>query len=153
MPQILGMSLGTFILRILGAAISGAVSIFIFLYIPQFVSQSLPQGILGFGESQIILYGTLIAVLAGLQMIFRDRWLGDACAIGNGVLQIYYLYAITNGGVMSFALNGTNIAINFSTLLYLLMLPSALSIVSGLFRVLTRGSLQKFQDAEEIILR
>jgi hypothetical protein len=147
------MSLGTFILRVLGALISGAVSIFLFLFIPQFATQNLPQGILGFGEAQIVLYGVLIAVLAAVQIIFRDRWLGDACAVGNGVVQIYYLLAITNGGVMSFATNGTTISLDFTTFLYFLLLPSALSIVSALFRVFTRSSLAKFHDAEEIILR
>ncbi len=147
------MGLGTFIVRVLGAIITGGVSIFLFLYIPQFASENLPQGILGFSESQILFYGILIAVLSGLGIIFRDRWLGDAAAIGNGTVQIYYLYAITNGGIMTFALSGTSISINFTTLLYFLMLPSGLSIASGMFRVFTRGSLQKFQDAEEIVLR
>jgi hypothetical protein len=153
MAKIFGMSIGTFVLRLLGALISGAVSIFLFLYIPQFASGNLPSGILGVSEDQILFYGILIAVLAGLQIIFRDRWFGDACAIGNGVVQIYYLFAITNGGIMTFAASGMNITINFTTFLYFLMLPSAISIVSGFFRVLTRSSLQKFEDAEEIILR
>lgn len=153
MATIFGMSLGTFIVRLLGAIVTAAVSLFLFFYIPQFAAKNLPQGILGIGESQIVFYAVAIAVLSGVQIVFRDRWFGDAAAVGNGVVQIYFLYIITNGGVMSFATGGTNIVINFTTVLYFLMLPSALSIVSGVFRGFTRSSLQKFQDAEEIILR
>jgi hypothetical protein len=153
MPKVLGMSLGTFIVRLLGALVSGAVSILIFLLLPRLASENLPQGVLGFTGSEILFYGILIAILSGLQIIFRDRWVGDASAVGNGIIQIYYLYTITNGGVMAFSMGGTEITVSFATLLYFLMLPSALSIVSGVYRAFTRSSLQKFQDAEEIVLR
>jgi hypothetical protein len=153
MARIFGMSAGTFVLRLLGAIISAGISIVLFLLIPRLVSSALPPGIFGFSENQIVFYGVVIGVLSGLQIIFRDRWLGDAASIGNGIVQIYYLYVITNGGVLSFVTGSTSVAINFAAFLYLLMLPSAFSVVSGVFRLLTRSSLQKFQDAEEIILR
>jgi hypothetical protein len=151
---ILGMSLWTFVGRLIGAIVTGAVSIFLFLIIPQFAYSNLPSGILGANESQIILYGVAIAILGGIQVVFKDRWLGDGATIANGVLQIYYIYIVTSGGIMTFALqNGTSITLNFQTILYFLMLPSAISIVIGMFRALSRPSVQRFEDAEEIILR
>ena len=153
MAKIFGMSIGTFVLRLLGAIISGGVSIVLFLLIPRLVSTQLPSGIFGFSQDQILFYGILIAVLSGLQIIFRDRWLGDAAAIGNGIVQIYYLYTIMNGGVLAFATGSMDVSVNFAPFLYLLMLPSAFSVVSGVFRVFTRSSMEKFQDAEEIVLR
>ncbi len=154
MVKILGLSLWTFVTRLLGAIVVGAVSIIVFYLVPQFAYSSHPSGILSVGENEIIAFGVAIAVLGGFQIIFSDRWLGDAATIGNGVVQITYIYLVTNGGIMTFALqNGMNITLNFTTVLYFLMLPSAISIASGAIRSFGRQSVQRFEDAEEIILR
>ncbi len=143
----------TFSGRVVYAIVSGAILIFLYTFIPQ----SLYNGL---GEIPSLLGGSffdfalLIAILSGIQIVFKGRWLGDAAAIGNAISQIVYLYLVTNEGILNLNLGGQGLAISidFRTILYLLMLPSALLIVSTIIGAAARTSTQKFEDSEELTI-
>jgi hypothetical protein len=65
-----------------------------------------------------------------------------------------YMYLVTNAGILTLNLasQGLAITIDFRTILYLLMLPSALLIVSTIIGAASRASMQKFEDAEEVTI-
>jgi hypothetical protein len=65
---------------------------------------------------------------------------GDAASIGNGVAQIFYIYIFTNGGIITEQISGGMVTLDFRTIIYLLMLPSALSIISAVVAASSRAS-------------
>ncbi len=148
------MPIITFAGRIGYAVFSGAVLLYLFTETPRFIYNGLSQ-VSPFIGGSFFDYAITIAFLSGLQIVFKGRFLGDAAAIGNGIAQITYFYLVTNGGFLTVSLAsvGVQIAIDFRTILYLLMLPSALIIVSTVIGAASRSSMQNFEDAEEILLK
>lgn len=155
MMKILGIPLPTFISRVATALIYGFISILIWLIIPSTIlPKTIEGGIGGLSTSTFIYYAILIAFLSGVQSIFNDKFVGDAAAVANGIAQIYYLYLITNGGILTYVAQQQGIALtlDFRTILYLLMIPSAISAVRAIVHASSRVSTKSFEDAEEILL-
>ncbi len=157
-PKIIfGMSARTFFSRLAYAVAMALLTLFVFLYIP---SRILP----GFGgeysnilsyESLFFYYALLIGFLEGIRILFRGTYIGDGAGIFNGVAQIFYIYLLTSGGVftINLATQGIDVAIDFRTILYLMMIPSALSIVSSIVNATSRISVTRTREVEEIVLR
>jgi hypothetical protein len=156
MIEILGLPLRTFLTRLGGAIVTGAFSLFIFLYIPQFLYSHF-QGIesaTGITFDYFIYYAVFITALSAVSTIYRDHFLGDVAAIANGLTQIYYIYIITNGGLLSVAVgSGTAITIDFSFLLYLLITPSVIGVISTVIKMISRSATRPFIEKEDIRLR
>ncbi len=156
MVEILGLHLRTFLTRLGGAIVSGALSLFIFLYIPQFLYSRYPglESATGISFDYFIYYAVFITVLSAVSTIYRDHFLGDVAAIANGLTQIYYIYIITNGGLLSAAVgSGTTLTIDFSFLLYLLITPSAIGVISTVIKMISRSATKPFLESEDVRLR
>ncbi len=78
--------------------------------------------------------------------------MGDGAGMFAGVAQIYYIYLVTNGGVLTIATSGIVASVDFRTILYLLMAPSALLVVSSVVSACSRVSMQRVSDFEEVVL-
>ncbi|MDA4130880.1 MAG: hypothetical protein OK457_08925 [Thaumarchaeota archaeon] len=155
--QILGLSLTTLISRIATAAFYGFITLFVFYELPNLLLKNVGGNLAGLpieNQSLFISYAILITSLSSLQIIFQGKYLGDAAAVGNGVAQIFYIYIFTNGGIINefVASAGVNLSLDFRTVLYLMMVPSALSIVSAITGAAARSSVQRSQMIEEIVL-
>lgn len=155
MVKILGLPLGTFLVRLGGAIVTGIVTLIIFFYVPKLLYSSVPglASATGITVGDFIYYAVAITILSGVSTIYRDHLLGDTAAIANGLTQIYYIYIITNGGVLSLAISGITASINFSTLLYFLITPSAIGVISTVIRMVSRSATTPFNDREQILLR
>ena len=154
MTKVFGLPLRTFVLRLVQAIIFGAISFAVFYYLPQMLYSNAPSFAqsTGFSTEDFLYYAAFITILTGVSTIYRDHTFGDVAAIANGVTQISYIYLITNGGVLSLTMGGNSISLNFSTLLYLLITPSAIGIVATVLRMASRSANRPFLDREEILL-
>jgi hypothetical protein len=149
--KILGIELPTFITRLATAILYGFVALVVFLFLPDKIFGTVSS--LGVNTSSFVYYAILIVILSGLQGIFRGKFLGDAAAVANGFAQIYYLFIITNGGIMSYYVQqgGINLTIDFRTIMYLLMIPSALGVINAVVHASARVSVQRVETTQELI--
>jgi hypothetical protein len=141
--KIFGIDLDVFLTRTSYAVFYGFLTIIIFYELPNIFlkqySASLPNLPMD-NESLFVSYAILITILSGLQMIFKDHLVGDAAAISNGIAQISYIFILTNGGLITETLSGVRVSLDFRTVIYLMMLPSALSIISSVISASSRSS-------------
>jgi hypothetical protein len=154
MVKVLGLPLKTFLVRLGGAIVVGAITLILFFYLPNLLYSNVPElaKSTGINSSYFLYYAGFITILSGISMIYRDHLLGDITAMGNGLAQIYYIYIITNGGLLSLSLGTINFSIDFSTLLYFLMLPSAILVISSVIRMLSRAAASPFRERDQIVL-
>ena len=139
------------------AVLYSAISLVVFYEIPNLLLKNVGGNLAGLpveNESLFLSYAILITVLSAVQVIFQGKFLGDAAAVGNGVAQIFYIYIFTNGGVIQEFVSsaGVGLVLDFKTILYLMMIPSALSIVSAIVTASSRSSVERSQMIEEIVL-
>jgi hypothetical protein len=155
--RILGLPLSTVVSRTALAVFYGALTLVIFYEIPNLLLKNVGSNLTGLpveNGSLFVSYAILLTVLSGLQIVFQGKFLGDAAAVSNGFAQIFYIYVFTNGGIIQEFVSsaGVAVALDFKTILYLMMIPSALSIVSTIVAASTRSSVQKSAMIEEIVL-
>lgn len=105
---------------------------------------NLPLG----NSSLFTAYAIMITILSCTQIVFQDHYIGDAAAIANGFAQIFYIYIFTNGGLITEQLSGISVSIDFRTIIYLMVLPSALSIISSVVSASSRASVATTQLSE-----
>ncbi|MHB8702304.1 MAG: hypothetical protein ACYC7D_14975 [Nitrososphaerales archaeon] len=154
--SIFGMTPRKFFSRLAYAILWSLVLLAVFLYIPSILLPKLGgqySNVLSFGNL-FFYYAVLIGFLEGIQILFKGHHIGDGAGIFNGVAQIFYIYLLTGGGIiaMNLASQGIKVSIDFRTILYLMMLPSALMIVSSVINALSRSSTVRTKEVEEIIL-
>lgn len=141
--KIFGIELEVFLSRTAYAAFYGILTIFIFYEIPDLLlknyANSLPNLPID-NSSLFIAYAVVITILSSIQIVFQNHYLGDAAAISNGFAQITYIYIFTNGGLITEQLSGITVALDFRTVLYLMMLPSSISIISAIIAASSRAS-------------
>ncbi|MDA4111459.1 MAG: hypothetical protein OK439_02900 [Thaumarchaeota archaeon] len=155
--QILGLSLSALVSRTAMAVFYGFLTLAIFYEIPNLLLKNAGGNLAGLpieNESLLLSYAILITVLSGLQIVFQGKFIGDAAAVANGVSQIFYIYIFTNGGIIREFVSsaGITLALDFKTILYLMMVPSALSIISTIVSASTRTSVKRTEMIEEVIL-
>ena len=146
------MGIFSFAGRVVYAVVSGAIIILIFFYLPDRIFGNFPEVSSDFSNGDFLYYAILIAFLAGLQIIFRGHFMGDGAGIFLGIAEIYYIYTVTDGGVLTIPISGVVASVDFTTILYLLMAPSALLVVSSVISACSRVSMQKVSDFEEVAL-
>jgi hypothetical protein len=149
--KIFGIELNTLFSRAAYAAFYGILTIFIFYEIPDFLLKNYTASLANLpldNEPLFISYAILITILSSLQIIFQDHYFGDAAAIANGIAQIVYIYIFTNGGIIVEQLSGITVSLDFRTIIYLMMLPSALSVISSVISTSSRSSVTPSQLLE-----
>lgn len=151
LKKIFGIETGTFFSRTTFAALYGILTIVIFYEVPDYLLKSysaalanLPLGNVGLFTS----YAIIITILSCTQIVFQNHYVGDAAAVANGVAQIFYIYIFTDGGIISEQVQGISLSIDFRTIIYLMMLPSALSIISAIVSASSRASVVSTEMTE-----
>jgi hypothetical protein len=155
--QIFGLSLKVIASRTAMAVFYGFVTLVVFYEIPNLFLKNVGGNLGGLpveNESLFLSYAILITILSGVQIIFQGKFIGDAAAVANGVAQIFYIYIFTNGGIIKefISSSGITLALDFRTVLYLMMIPSSLSIVSAIVAASSRSSVQRSEIVYEVIL-
>ena len=156
--EIFGMRLTVLASRTAMAVFYGFVTLIVFYEIPNLLLKNVDGNLSGLpieNENLFLSYAILLIVLSGLQIVFQGKFVGDAAAVSNGVAQIFYIYIFTNGGIIREFVSsaGITLALDFKTVLYLMMMPSALSIVSTIVSASSRSSVQRSEMIDEIILK
>jgi len=144
--KIFGINLGVFFSRTGYAAGYGFLTIIVFYELPNLLLKNFNGSAANLSldnGSLFISYAILITILSCLQIIFQDHFVGDAAAISNGIAQIFYIYIFANGGLITEHLSSSGIilSLDFRTIIYLMMIPSALSIISAVIAASTRSSI------------
>lgn len=149
--KVFGVNLEVFLSRTTYAVLYGFLTIVIFYEVPNYFLKSYTKALpnLPFDNSSLFIsYAILITILSSLQMIFQDHHIGDAAAISNGIAQIFYIYIFANGGLITEQVSGMTLSLDFRTIIYLMMLPSALSIISTIISASSRSSIMTTELAD-----
>jgi len=149
--KIFGVNLDLFLSRSTYAALYGILTIVIFYELPGYLLRNYSSSVsnLPLGNSSLFTaYAIMITILSCTQIVFQDHYIGDAAAIANGFAQIFYIYIFTNGGLITEQLSGISVSIDFRTIIYLMVLPSALSIISSVVSASSRASVATTQLSE-----
>jgi hypothetical protein len=115
--------------RGLRGSVSMLVSLILWYLIPSQILQvvAVPPAILNQGG--LLVFALLIGGLSALGYIFQEEPLGLICGMGSNLATVAFLYLATAGGVLTFQEQSVTVTANFQPLLYLLIAPSALSMV------------------------
>jgi len=149
--KIFGVEQGVFFSRTTYAALYGVLTIVIFYELPGYLLKNYSSSLsnLPLDNSSLFTgYAILITILSCTQIIFKDHYVGDAAAVGNGLVQIFYIYIFTNGGLITEQVSGITVSIDFRTIIYLMVLPSALSVISAIISASSRASITPSQQTE-----
>ncbi len=149
--KIFGIDFDVFLSRTTYAAFYGFLTIIIFYALPDLLLKNFGASLSSLpldNSSLFISYAILITVLSSVQIVFQDHYVGDAAAISNGIAQIFYIYIFTNGGLIEEQLSEITLSLDFRTVIYLMMLPSALSIISSVIAASSRSSVSSSQLVE-----
>lgn len=149
--KIFGINLDVFLSRTTYAALYGFLTIIIFYEVPNYFLKSYTKSLpnLPFDNTPLFVsYAILITILSSIQIIFQDHHAGDAAAVSNGIAQIFYIYIFANGGLITEHVSGMTLSLDFTTIIYLMMLPSALSIISSIISASSRSSVMASELAE-----
>ncbi len=155
--RILDLELSTLVSRTALAVFYGALTLVVFYEIPNLLLKNVGSNLSGLpveNQSLFLSYAILLTVLSGLSIIFQGKFLGDAATVSNGLAQIFYIYIFTNGGILQEFVSsaGVAVALDFKAILYLMMVPSALSIISAIVAASARSSVKRSATFEEIVL-
>jgi hypothetical protein len=155
MTTILGIKISTFVVRVLSAIVYAAILLILFLYIPRLLLANVPYLGGGLSSTDYFYFALAIVAIGVIQSVFKGTYLGDAATIGNGIAEILYLLLITNDGILNFALPGGagNVTLNFQTILFLFLIPPALSVVWAVVNAASRNSMKGLVRSEELSLR
>jgi len=149
--KIFGINLDVFMSRAAYAAFYGILTILLLYELPNILLKNYSSKLVNLPLDNgplFVSYAILITLLSCVQIIFRDHYIGDAAAISNGIAQIFYIYIFTNGGLITENLSGVTVALDFRTIIYLMMLPSALAIISSIISASSRSSVTSSQMLE-----
>jgi len=149
--KIFGIDLNVFFSRTAYAAFYGLLTIVIFYELPTLLLKNYTTSLSNLPLDNgplFISYAVLITILSSLQIIFQDHYFGDVAAVSNGIAQIFYIFIFTNGGLITEQVSGITVSLDFRTIIYLMMLPSALSIISSVVSASSRSSVASSQLLE-----
>ncbi|MDG6904392.1 MAG: hypothetical protein JRN20_01250 [Nitrososphaerota archaeon] len=152
MPKILDLEISTprLVLRVIYAAILASIDIFIFYilispndtllqrFLPPSISSQLTSALSSFVSPTLPTIGLVMAALIFLDTMFKKTRIEGAFVMITGGLFAWYTYTIFGGGTMNLAMpsglvqNITgSITVQASLIMWLLMLPSILTVVKG----------------------
>jgi hypothetical protein len=151
--KILGINLSVFFSRAGYAAVYGLLTIGIFYELPNLLLKNINGSVANLpleNGTLFISYAILITLLSCVQIIFQDHVVGDAAAISNGIAQISYIYIFADGGLITEHLSssGITLSLDFRTVIYLMLIPSALSIISAVISASSRPSVTRSEMIE-----
>jgi hypothetical protein len=147
------MDLGVFFSRTVYAAAYGLLTIIVFYELPNLLLKNINGSVANLpldNGTLFISYAILITVLSCTQIIFQNHAIGDAAAISNGIVQIFYIYIFADGGLITehVASSGITLSLDFRTVIYLMLIPSALSIISAVISASSRTSIARSEMIE-----
>jgi hypothetical protein len=157
--KIIGLSVFEFGSRIFYAIANAGINFFVFFILPNFIFgiARLPiSGGSNFSTSIFLPYSILLSLLGGLQIVFRGHVLATGGAIFNGIAQIYYLYLITNDGIMVLSNvggMGFDITISYQPILYLLIIPPVTLMITSIMRTVNQAGARPVELHDEIALK
>lgn len=93
-------------------------------------------------EATITGYSSAIIVLTVMRIILKDHILGTASAIALGLVELSYIYTVTQGGVLAINFSGFFVTLDFKPLVYLMMTLPLLGIVKQVFSMMHRSAAQ-----------
>lgn len=135
--------------RVLRAAMWGTITLISVYYLPlMLLPQELTQNLLPFDYNAQLLEFTIIAVFFSVAtVLFADTLLGYSLGVARSFVIIAYFFAISDGGIIDLAVPFSEVTINLTiditVLLLMLISVSLLDVARNLLRVinhLTRKS-------------
>ncbi len=151
--KIFGIDLGVFFSRTGYAVGYGLLTIVVFYELPDLLLKNINGSVANLpldNGTLFISYAILITILSCVQIIFQDHFVGDVAAISNGIAQIFYIYIFANGGLITENLSssGITLSLDFRTVIYLMLIPSSLSIISAVVSASSRSSIARSEMVE-----
>jgi hypothetical protein len=151
--NLFGISVDVIFSRTAYAVVYGILTIVIFYELPDLLLKNFNGSLANLpldNGSLFISYAILITILSSFQIIFQDHFIGDVAAVSNGVAQIFYIYIFANGGLITEYVSsaGVTLSLDFRTIIYLMMIPSALSIISAVISASSRSSVTPSETIE-----
>ncbi len=151
--NLFGISIDLIFSRTAYAVVYGILTIVIFYELPDLLLKNFNGSLAGLpldNGTLFISYAILITILSSIQIIFQDHFIGDVASVSNGVAQIFYIYIFANGGLITeyVSSTGVTLSLDFRTIIYLMMIPSALSIISAVISASSRSSVTSSETIE-----
>jgi len=151
--NLFGISIDVIFPRTAYAVVYGILTIVIFYELPDLLLKNFNGSLANLpldNGTLFISYAILITILSSVQIIFQDHFIGDVAAVSNGVAQIFYIYIFANGGLITEYVSsaGVTLSLDFRTIIYLMMIPSALSIISAVISASSRSSVTSSENIE-----
>jgi hypothetical protein len=145
--------MGVFFSRTGYAAAYGFLTILIFYELPDLLLKNINSSVANQpldNGTLFVSYAILITLLSSTQIIFQDHFVGDVAAVSNGIAQIFYIYIFADGGLITehLASSGITLSLDFRTIIYLMLIPSALSIISAVISASVRSSVARTEILE-----
>ncbi len=144
---ILGMSTRKFVVRAVYAAISVTINLVIWFFLVDSILGALQGFAPGLESTPILPFAIAISFFAGVRHLLAETVFGPAMGALAGIISALYLFILTGGGNLSLPLSdlpsflgGLTLTIRFESLLFILMLPSLLSVVSNVLLAVHRSS-------------
>jgi hypothetical protein len=150
MPKVMGVQLsgGALAVRLATAVVGAAVSFLLLYYLPANISTVVPQGASALASPLFppVLppLGLAITALVFLGFLLRGTGAYGFILLLLGLLFIAYVYILFGGGTIylqipssaAYGASGT-VAVNASTLMYILLVAPILTVVKGVFILTT----------------
>src|ERR1700733_2625643 len=151
--NLFGISIDVIFPRTAYAVLYGILTIVIFYELPDLLLKNFNGSLANLpldNGTLFVSYAILITILSSLQIIFQDHFIGDVAAVSNGVAQIFYIYIFANGGLITEYVSsaGVTLSLDFRTIIYLMMIPSALSLISAVISARSRSSVTSSENIE-----
>jgi hypothetical protein len=91
-------------------------------------------------ESIITGFFVAIEVLTVMQIMLKDHVLGFISAAGLGLVEAFYIYTVSRGGILLISFSGFFITAEFKPLVYLMMTIPLLGIVEQVYYMIHKSS-------------
>lgn len=121
------------------ATLALVTSLILWYYVPSLLLHDLSSPPVIFTQEGLLAFALVIGILAALGYMFEDGPVGFMCGLGGNLATIVFLYMATDGGVMTFQAEGLSMTADFQPLLFLLILPSTLSLVRRVWRAVSHS--------------
>jgi hypothetical protein len=122
------------------AALALGVSLVLWYYVPSLLLQELVSPPAIFTQGGLFVFALLIGCLSALGYLFEDGPVGFLCGLGSNLATVAFLYLATDGGILSFQSQGVYLTANFQPLLFLLIMPSVLSMVRKVWSAVSKSA-------------
>ncbi len=134
--------------RLIVGCVYFSINLLIWFIAPLWIERAV---FLGFPIPTSLLYiGLLIAILSGISGFYRGTKASIVFSICAEVALIYYILHVSNFGLLTLHYQGISIRAEFTTLLFILLLPVIFSLVMKVWRISTIEAEKRLPAFEEI---